>query len=247
MAQQRLVLHVPQAVPQGHGLLRAGQLPDAARLHLPAAGQGLPAAGQLPERPQGVPGGDGVLPREPGAADHHRADLPAPGREPARLRLPREQPDARPPKRQDHPRGGLHHPGQPGHGRGAGEVPRGGRAEPEQRAALEQHRHVLLREGAVRGQRGLPEARALPGPLRVDRLLQPGTSAPEHGAVRLRLPLLLLQHQPQAGLRGVVHVPGHHAGPAGRLRERLRGLRQGRGDRDGLPHPPQLRHHSVRQ
>lgn len=66
----------------------------------------------------------------------------------------------------------------------------------------------------------VPEAVAVPRSLRVDRVLQPGPGAPEHGAVRLRLPLPLRLHQPEARLSQFLHVPRHHtevrwrAGPA---------------------------------
>ena len=54
-----------------------------------------------------------------------------------------------------------------------GEVPRCRRVHPELGAALEQHRHVLLRQVQVCGGHLLPQAGALLGPLRVDHQLQP--------------------------------------------------------------------------
>ena len=55
-------------------------------------------------------------------------------------------------------------------------------------AAVEQHRHVLLRQAEVRCRHRVPQARALPGPVRVDHLVQPGADPPEHGAVLLGVP-----------------------------------------------------------
>lgn len=51
----------------------------------------------------------------------------------------------------DHPCGWLHHPGPLRHGRGAREVPRGGRADAKQRPAVEQHWNVLLWQAALCG------------------------------------------------------------------------------------------------
>ena len=89
----------------------------------------------------------------------------------------------------------------------------------------------------------LPEEGAVPGPLRVDHLLQSGPGASAHRPVRLRLPLLLRLRQPQTRLRAQLHVPGGHAGAAGRLRQRLCGVRQGHSDggrAGGARVPPQL-------
>jgi tetratricopeptide (TPR) repeat protein len=83
-----------------------------------------------------------------------------------------------------------------GHGRGARQVPRGRRADAQLGAAVEQHRHVLLRQTAVRRVGRVPQTRAVPGPVRVDHELQPRARAPQHGPVRVGLPLLQRRHQP---------------------------------------------------
>ena len=47
----------------------------------------------------------------------------------------------------------------------------------------------------------------LPGPVRLEDPVQPGPRAPDHAAVRLRLPLPLGGHQPQAQQRADLHAP----------------------------------------
>ena len=62
-------------------------------------------------------------------------------------RLSSTSPQAQP---EDDFSGRLDHPGPPGHGRGSSQVPRGRGADAQLGPAVEQHRHVLLRQAAVR-------------------------------------------------------------------------------------------------
>ena len=196
LAQLGPLPRVPEAVRQGHRGLHAGQRHRAPRRDLHAARQGLPADGQPQGGAPGLPGRARLQPREPRAFVHHRADLPAPQRAPARLRLPGKLVDPRPEEPEGDLSGRVHHPGQQGHGRRAPQVPRRRGADAPQRPALEQHRHGPLRQGQERRRRVLPQARALLRPLRVDHLLQSGARAPAHGAVRVGLPPLQHVHQP---------------------------------------------------
>ena len=89
-----------------------------------------------------------------------------------------------------------------------GEVPRCRRVHPELGAALEQHRHVLLREVKVCGVHLLLEAGALPGPLRVDHQLQPWACSFVDRAICISIPLFFVLDQSEARLPVIIHVSG---------------------------------------
>lgn len=76
---------------------------------------------------------------------------------------------------------------------------------------MEQYRDVFLWQAEVRGVDRVLKARTLPGPLPVDRGVQPRPCAPEHLAVRVGLPLLLSGNQPETRLQQLLHVPGHYS------------------------------------
>ena len=65
----------------------------------------------------------------------------------------------------------------------------------------------------------------VPGPVRVDHLLQPGARALENAAARQRVPLPLGVRQAQTRLRRGVRLSGGGAGQAGRLGKRQAGVR----------------------
>ena len=111
-------------------------------------------------------------------SDDHRAALPAARRELQGFRLSGQLPHTRSQECQDDPGGRLDHPGPPGHGRSAHQVPRRGCANAELGAAMEQHWHVLLRQAALRGRNSLLEESAVRNPTRA--------VAPGYGTGRVR-------------------------------------------------------------
>ena len=134
-------------------------------------------------------------------ADNDRFALSSDWREHAGLRLSRQLAYARPKERENNPCGRLNHPGSLGHGRCPHQVPGRGGADTQFGAAVEQCRHVFLREGPARGSDCLPKKGALPRPLRVDRLLQPRPRPPHHGSPA-RPPPPPSCHQAHAGRVG---------------------------------------------
>mmetsp|Transcript_54708 Transcript_54708/g.150747 ORF Transcript_54708/g.150747 Transcript_54708/m.150747 type:complete len:413 (-) Transcript_54708:406-1644(-) len=89
------------------------------------------------------------------------------------------------------------------------------------------------------------EARPLFGSFRVDHMLQPWASAPEHRPVCLGVPLFQRIDQPQIGLPCELHVPRHHPRSPEGLSELVHSIREGNFDGAGPHESPELCYHSL--